>query len=77
MKDGALKKKTKKNLTHEHIKQVFLRNQPPSGIAAVFMRYTFEDSKDDSNVTFEYYNEKEFCKHYISFQTLIVYSKLY
>jgi len=60
MKDGALKKKTKKNLTQEHIKQVFIRNQPPSGIVAVFMRYTFEESKDDPNVTFEYYSEKEF-----------------
>ena len=60
MSSGALKKKTKKNMNHDHIKEVFLRNKSASGIVAVFMRYTNEDSNDEQNVVFEYFSEKEF-----------------
>jgi len=62
MKDGALKKKTKKKLNAEHIKEVFLRNKTPSGIVAVFMRYTSDQIDADSKAVFEYFDEKEFCK---------------
>ena len=60
MSGGALKKKTKKNMNHDHIKEVFLRNKSACGIVAVFMRYTNEDSNDEKNVIFEYFSEKEF-----------------
>jgi len=61
MHEGALKKKTKKNLTIDHVKEVFLRNTTPSGVVAVFMRYTTMSSIEESDVVFEYFNEKEFC----------------
>jgi hypothetical protein len=63
MKDGALKKKIKKNLTKENIKDVFLRRKSESGIVAVFMRYKIKDSNNEEpDVVFEYYSEKELCK---------------
>ena len=65
MKDGALKKKTKKNLTIDHIKEVFLKNKTPSGVVAVFMRYTPDDKGENPKVVFEYFDEKEFCKRVI------------
>jgi len=65
MNEGALKKKTKKNLTIDHVREVFLRNKAPSGVVAVFMRYTSMSSTEESNVVFEYFNEKEFCKFFM------------
>ncbi len=60
--NDILKRKSKANLSISNIEKVFLKNEPPCGIVAVWVTKAFElneEKKFRENITYEYFSRAE------------------